>query len=270
VPITEIQTTRSTVGWYAQTPEQELQELSGGPPPYAGPSLNPAVDGYVLTAEGNIVHSRATLRFRIEDPIRYVFDFTSASNAVVNALNNALIHTAASYSVDQILTSDKAGFQGAVGRRFEQLAAAQNLGVAVEQCTVQSREPRQLAEAFARVNIASQNRSKQLNDARSDAQKLVNQASAEAQRIVNLAESSRTLAVTNLAADVDRFRKLLPSFERNPGLFVEQELVRVMASALTNVQTKVLLPGPVAGKSPELRLLLSPPEPSKPATATTP
>ena len=103
VPIAEIQKVTSTAGWYATTPEQELAGTE--PPP--GLSLNPAVDGYALTADGNIVHTRATLSYRIEDPIRHVFDFVNASNAVQNALDNALLYTAARFKVDDILTHDR-------------------------------------------------------------------------------------------------------------------------------------------------------------------
>jgi len=77
ISITGIQRVNSTVGWYFTTPEQEL---AGFEPP-AGPSLNPAADGYALTADGNIVHTRATLTYRINDPIGYVFNFVNASNA---------------------------------------------------------------------------------------------------------------------------------------------------------------------------------------------
>src|SRR5271154_1011761 len=74
IPITEIQKVTSDNGWYLTTPEAEL---SGEEMP-AGPSLNPAVDGYVITADRNIVHSRATLSYHIEDPIKYVFNFAAA------------------------------------------------------------------------------------------------------------------------------------------------------------------------------------------------
>src|SRR6266404_5407439 len=50
VSITGIQRVTSTVGWYATTPEQEL----AGSEPMPGPALNPAQDGYALTADGNI------------------------------------------------------------------------------------------------------------------------------------------------------------------------------------------------------------------------
>src|SRR5476651_2194319 len=103
IPITEQQIISSTVGWYMTTPEAEL---SGEEMP-AGATLNPAIDGYVLTADRNIIHTRATLRYHIDDPIRAVFGFAGdtnftyslagVSNAVQNALNNALLHTAASF-----------------------------------------------------------------------------------------------------------------------------------------------------------------------------
>src|SRR5882724_11901131 len=57
VSITGIQRVTSRSGWYAVTPEQEL---AGTEPPVGG-TLNPAVDGYALTADGNVIHTRATL-----------------------------------------------------------------------------------------------------------------------------------------------------------------------------------------------------------------
>src|SRR5271167_1761911 len=68
IPITEIQKVSSSIGWYAVTPEQEL---SGNLPP-PGPSLVPGVDGYVITADRNIIHTRATLYYQVDNPVRYV------------------------------------------------------------------------------------------------------------------------------------------------------------------------------------------------------
>src|SRR5437870_5957745 len=70
IPVTQIQSVSSTIGWYAINPD--------GTESYEGGSLNPAIDGYALTADGNIIHARAVLRYRIHNPIRYHFDFASA------------------------------------------------------------------------------------------------------------------------------------------------------------------------------------------------
>src|SRR6516162_2280812 len=105
VPISAIQKVNSSVGWYATTPEQELVGTEESSLPVTYP-LNPLVDGYVLTSDRNIIHTRATLTYHISDPVTYVFNFVNASNAIQNALNNALIHVASTFKVDDILVSD--------------------------------------------------------------------------------------------------------------------------------------------------------------------
>jgi membrane protease subunit HflK len=253
IPITEIQRVSSTIGWYAVTPEQELS----GTEPLAGGSLNPAVDGYVITADTNIVHTRATLYYHIEDPIRYVFDFVDASNATQNALNNALLYTAAHFNVDEILTRDVAGFRDAVLQRATDLAEQEQLGVVIDQCDVESRPPRQLQDVFAKVTTARENRNKVLNNARNYENQVLSQAGAQATTIVSEAESARTRYVESLAAEAKRFQGLLPKYRTNPGLFEQQTLVQTMGQVLTNVQDKIFLPERIDGKPRELRLLLN-------------
>ena len=128
IPITEIQKISSNNGWYFTTPEAELS----GEEMMAGASLNPAVDGYVITADRNIIHTRATLYYHIEDPIRFVFDFTNAPATVQNALDNALLFTAARFNVDDILTRDVAGFREAVQQRVTELVEREQVGVSID------------------------------------------------------------------------------------------------------------------------------------------
>ncbi|MFZ1074654.1 MAG: protease modulator HflK [Verrucomicrobiia bacterium] len=258
IPITEIQKVTSSVGWYATTPEQEL---SGEELP-AGSSLDPAVDGYAITADRNIIHTRATLYFHIEDPISYVFDFASASNAVKNALDNALLYTAARFKVDDILTRDVAGFHDAVLQRVSSLTDQEQLGIVVDNCEVQSIPPRQLQEVFARVTTARENRNKLLNDAHSYENQVTNSASAQAVTIINEAATASANYVTNLTAEAERFGELRPQFENNPSLFVQQTLVQAMGQVLTNVEIWIE-PTADSGKNMEVRLMLNrePPQP---------
>jgi membrane protease subunit HflK len=225
------------------------------------------IDGYVLTADGNIVHSRATLNYRISDPIRHVFGFTNASTVVTNALDNALLATAAQFNVDDILTRDVTGFKDAVRRRVTDLLDREQVGVSVEQCYVESRPPRQLKEKFAEVLKAEVTRNQKLDEARSYENQVVSRASAEATGRVNIAESERTRLVQSIAAEAERFKGLLPNYERNPKLFVQQNLVQTMTRVLTNVTDKIYLPTSADGKPIELRLLLNR-EPPKPKTET--
>ena len=275
IPITEIQKVSSTVGWFLTTPEMEL----AGTEPPAGPSLNPQIDGYVVTADRNIIHTRATVSYHIDDPRTAIFNFASGtnqqfnlggvSNAVQNAVNNALILTAARFNVDDILTRDIAGFQDAVQQRVGELAEREHLGVAIDQVQVQSVAPRQLKDVFAMVTTARQNRDKLINDALSEQNRIASQAGAAAASITNAAESARTRYVTAIESDATAFTELLPKYESNPNLFAQLELAKAMTQILTNVQDKIFLPQRADGKPREFRLQLNR-EPPQPKSAANP
>ncbi|HEX3856036.1 MAG TPA: protease modulator HflK [Verrucomicrobiae bacterium] len=262
IPITEIQKISSNNGWYFTTPEQEL---SGEEIP-AGPSLNPAIDGYAITADRNIIHTRATLYYHIEQPIDFVFNFASASNTVQNALDNALLFTAAKFNVDDILTRDVDGFREAVQQRVGEIVEQAQLGIVIDNCEVQSIPPRQLQEVFSMVTTARENRNKLLNDAHSYENQVLNQSGAQATSVTNAAAAERVRYVESITAEAKRFGDLLPQYKLNPNLFEQMTFVQAMETAFTNVQDKIYLPQRADGKPRELRLMLNrePPQP-KPA-----
>jgi len=253
IPISEIQKVASTIGWYAVTPEQEL---SGNLPP-PGPSLVPGVDGYVITGDRNIIHVRATLYYQVDNPIRYVFDFTSASNSVQNALNNAVLETAARFKVDDILYSDIAGFQDAVEQRVSDLVDREQLGITVKQCSVDRTPPRQLKEIFDQVTEARQNQIKVLDDAHSTENQVTNSAEAQGAAILSEAIYARSNYIAAVQADAKAFSDLLPKYQVNPDLFKQQKLVQVMGDSLTNADFKAYLPTTANGEPVELRLMLN-------------
>ena len=266
VSITGIQYGSSTAGWYATTPAQE----AAGTEPPPGASLNPANDGYVVTADGNIIHSRARVAFHISDPIRYLFGFADASKAITNALDTALVYAAAHYNVDDILTRDIIGFREAVQRHFTALAQSQNLGITVEQCTVQSIPPRQqqVKDAFANVLKAEVTRSKVLNEAHSYENQVLSKANADAASRINQAESERVQRVNEVASRAEQFKALLPNYSANPKLFVQQRLTETLGRVLTNVQDKILVPEDADGSRMEMRYLFNRelPKPKQEAT----
>jgi membrane protease subunit HflK len=265
IPITEIQSVDSTVGWYAMTHEQEIAYKTAGIEPPASASLNPAMDGYAITADRNIIHIRATLNYHIEDPIRYVFEFTNAGNTVQNALNNALLYTAARFNVDDILTRDVAGFRDAVLQRVNDLTEREQLGIVIDNCVVQSIPPRQLRDVFSQVTTARENRNKLLNDAHSYESQVLIQAGAQATSITNAAAANRARYVESITAEAKRFNDLLPKYESNPNLFVQQTFLQTVGQVLTNAE-KWIQPTANNGKSMEVRLMLNR-EPPAPKTA---
>jgi modulator of FtsH protease HflK len=261
IPIGQVQSVSSSVGWYATTAANEAAGTE--PPPEE--SLRPGRDGYLLTSDVNMVHLRATLRYRIAEPgLRYMLDLANAPNLVQNALNNALLFAAARYKVDDALTRDQAGFREVARNRLEALVAQQKLGITELQIdNMQVIPPRQLKDAFARVSEAEVRRSKELNDARSYENQTISRARADAEARRNAGETERTRLVEFIGAEVERFTNNLPAWRSNRDLFVQQLQADALRVIYTNAQEKVILPERGSGASREVRLQINR-EPPKP------
>jgi membrane protease subunit HflK len=253
VSISGLQQAQSSVGWYATTPEEELAGTVSSAP--FGTPMNPVVDGYAITADTNIVHLRARLTYHISDPLSYVFGFVSASNAVRNTLDNALLYTASRFKIDDILARDVFGFRDAVRRRATELIQERHLGVTVEGCDVRTLAPRQLQAAFQSVIDAELRRSKVIAEARGYEIKTTNSAGAEASYRIKLAESERARFVDDISSRARQFLDLLPKYNENPSLFAQQRLAATLGAVMTNVQDKIFLPA----KPQELRIMLNRP-----------
>lgn len=277
IPISSFQKLTTRTAWYYLTPEQIRMGDEGTAYPTSG--INPAQDGYALTGDGNIVHIQASLNYHIEDPIRCVFEFANGtnaafslagvSNAVANALDNALIHTAARYKMDDLRLKDAVGFQDAVTRRLVQLVQQQKLGIAVDNCSVISREPRQLKQVFDNVLIAGQKSDSVIKDARSYEDQVLSKARSEATNRINSAANDSARTVQDVTAFAKSFSDVLPYYQSNPDLFLQQRLVKTLGNMFTNATDKMLLVEQAGGKPLELRLLLNKdPLKPKPGAAT--
>ena len=260
IPIGQIQAVTSTVGWYATTPEAELAHTE--PPP--GPSLNPAIDGYTLTADGNIIHVRATLGYRIKDPLAYAFNFLNASNVVQDILNNALLYASAHSTVDYALLSN-AGFKEKVIARVSEQIEALKLGITLGPSEVNVIAPRFVKPAFDDVLAAEQNKNTLVNKAQGDAAAVLSKARGEANALLNTGQSDRTRLLQSVAAEAKSFTNQLPEYQKNPELFRQRILTETWQKILTVAQDKFFLPERADGKPRELRLLLNR-EPQKPKT----
>jgi modulator of FtsH protease HflK len=240
IPIGQIQTVNSSVGWFAVNALGQPVDID----PLPGQGLTPVRDGYMLSGDGNIIHLAATLRYRIAEPgLRYLMDFANASNLVRNAFNNALIYAAARYSVDDILTRDQAGFREAARARLEELIERHDLGIIVDQIdNLRVLPPRQLKFAFDQVLEADVRRSKEINDARTYENQTLSRGRAEAEARKNTAAGERTRLVEFVAAEVERFTNNLPAFRANRELFQQQRKAEVLATVFTNAVETIVAP----------------------------
>ena len=253
IPLGESRTIDATNCWYQITPDMEIS----GSLPQELPSLQPGVDGYALTSDGNIVHVRATAKYRISDPLRYSFSYLDVTNILENALNNAVLHTSARYTADMVLYKDKVGFRDNVRLRFLQTIERANLGVELEPIEVQTFPPMYVRAAFNEVLEAEQVLSQTRNKAEGEAVEITRKAVGEAQATISDGITRSNMLVQAVRADAKFFTDQLAHYQKNPELFKERLLVETMTKVLAKVDDKWFLPD-AEGKAPQqLRLMLN-------------
>jgi membrane protease subunit HflK len=258
IPQQEVQTVHSSVGWY-QT--HAVLEATNQEPP-AMPYLDPANEGYALTSDTNIIHVRATLKYRVDYPEKFQFRFKDAPQMVQHALDNALIHSAARFTVDDALRLDVKGFEEAVFKRVGELVDEQGLGITLEPSTVQSIPPRWVNEAFLQTQSAAQERSTHISEAQGFADELVATSKGDAAAIVSMGRAEKLRLVSAFQSDAQFYSDLLPEYRKHPEFFKNRLRLETMSRVMTNVYEKWIFDSS-EGKSRELELMLSR-EPLKP------
>jgi membrane protease subunit HflK len=261
IPVGQSHTLVSRTGWYAVTPEEEASGQSPPPMPY----LQAGVDGYTLTGDGNIVHAKATLKYRLQTNgvAGYVFNFIQTSNVLQGLLDNSLVYASARFSADAALYRELTGFRDEVARRFQLHLEDLQIGVVVDSLDVQTTAPLAVKPDFDAVVTAQQKAGTNVSQARIYASLTTNNAIAQSSALINQGLTRSNELVKTVASDASTFQKLLPLYQENPVLFRQRLLTETMERVLTNAQEKFFVPARHDGKTRELRLQLSR-EPAKP------
>ncbi len=249
IPQGESRIIRSTTSWYLQSDA----EAAAGQPPEELDRLTPGRDAHVITADGNILHVRALLRYRLSDPVAYTFNFSDPTSLLVNCLNNAVHWAAVRTTADDALYKDIPGFQTAVRTRVAQLIEQIHLGVTIDQVEVRTEAPQFVKKSFLRVTDAEQDLNKRKNEAEGEGQKVTLEAVGEAARILDTARSASNSLVQGLAGEAQLFQDQVAEYRRSPHLVRERLRLATIERVFTNSADKWYLPSGAT----ELRLNLS-------------
>ncbi|MBL6763359.1 MAG: hypothetical protein ISQ14_00270 [Verrucomicrobiae bacterium] len=253
IPVGKSHTVKSDIGWYYESPE----DIASGNLPNPGNGLSPERDGYLLTADGNVIHARATLKYRVIDPVRHVFYYANATDVLRNILNHALLRAAAEFTAEAALYKDKIAFRESVIGHINSAMALLPMGVRLEPIDVQTSPPLKVKDSFDQVISAEQMRSEQILKAQAGARESIQLASGEAKSVIASGMIRSNQLVTSIEAEARSFEAQLPYFRKDPDLFVRRVAADSLRIVLTNANDKFFVPTRADGTSRELRIQLS-------------
>lgn len=251
-----VQTIESDSFWYYIDEARRAQ----GIPDHIPDQLDPREDGYTLSADANLLHSKWTLRYTVSDPEAFIFDYKDPNRVLKNELDHAVLASSCRFTIDQTLRTDIEAFRSEVDRRLKQRCRDLGLGVKVQRVDLTSViPPRQVQEAFDAVVAAEQERSSKILGARGYASRVGNESAGESKRLLSEARAYKEQLVSEVSASADYFTEIYDKYKRRPWITANTLLQDTVRRAMKTVDDKYMVQDDPDGKQ-EIRILLSPPQ----------
>lgn len=250
IPAERVQTLDSQTFWHARAPVlQDTESFE--------PTLRPERDGYLVSGDANLLHSRWALRFTITDPVAYHLRFADAQDTLKAELDRAVLHATARFPIDRALRTDLESLRDTVEQTLRARADAMSAGIRVQGVDLLAiAPPRQIAEAFDAVTEAAQERAQQISDARAYSVRTLNGAEGDAARIRSEGEAKRLARETDVASRADVFERIHPKWLANPDVIARTIWQDTVRRAIENADERFVVHG--TGDAREVRLHLGP------------
>jgi len=249
VPAERVQTINSTGFWYAES-------HTGNNASSIPATLNPLHDGYCISGDAGIFHSRWALRYTISDPYRYVFAFRDPQGVLSNELEHAVLKVALITPIDAALRTGREACRAAVTAELQRRCNQLQLGVSIQRVDLSAAlPPRQVKKAFDAVVEAGQERSQIISRAQAYADRTVNDAHGRAARIIAEGRAYRRDIVSRTHADADYFSKVLTKYRAHPSITARTLWQDAVRRAINSADEKYVIEPTPAGRR-QLRIII--------------
>lgn len=209
-------------------------------------------NGYLITGDQNIAMVSASVKYMISDPVSYALNVKDAS-ALINAfVSSAMVNSAASTGVDELLTSGKDEFAKAVLNEAQTKLSAVDSGITVGAIELTSVSmPNEVREVYDMVNSATVQAATLLEQARQYEAKVIPQAEADAANLVSDAKKKYSESVSAANLDLTEFYGTVKEYEENPDAVKTRIYTEKVTAAIGKIgkirvvkdgDTKIFLP----------------------------
>ena len=194
-----------------------------------------------LTGDTNLVNIRLYIRYRVKDPVEFLFCTEEPRFLVRRAAEGMLTELVGGTPVDDLLTFGKIELAQDVQQHAQELLDLYGAGLMLVFVEVEGLEPpEQVVSDFNEVKSAERERERAIVEAEGYRRDLFAQTLGEKQKILNEAEGVYATRVAAAEADTGRFLSLLAEYRQNPAVVREKLFYETMSRLLPKLQITVL------------------------------
>ncbi|NOY74624.1 MAG: hypothetical protein GXP32_02395 [Kiritimatiellaeota bacterium] len=275
IPVNQ-QTISSDSFWFYMEPGKKLDDQLLA----SSVQLTPGKDGYLFTADANIIHTAWKLFYHVSDPLKYYRSVILPSNPespndqefkdpktgnsfgtrgprtlLLATFDNVIIKTCAVTKVDDILNSPdfRNKVRDIVSKKIEEL----DIGITVDSVKMPAKTPPLGTIQAFRALIEAKLKSATLkHNAENYKVKTGNEAESQAAALLADADAYKTEIVASMRSEAKTFDAILKEYEKNPKTVLVALYSDVLSSVLKSADDIFVLRTNKHGAQ-ELRLILN-------------
>ena len=200
------------------------------------PFLKPGVDGYILTADGNIIHCESTLKYRVEDVNDFAFSVKAETmdENLTALMDNSVLKAASKLKMEEVL--DKKDLIADSKLYLQKQIDELGLGVRVELLDLKIIVPRQVEDDRQEVTKAMQDAARVMSEADLYVRKSLDLAESRASKIKSDAEVWKTKMMSRAEADLKILNDLAESYKKDPERVKEMLLRDAIVEITPNLE----------------------------------
>jgi membrane protease subunit HflK len=191
----------------------------------------------MLTQDGNIVHVKIQVQYRIADLKNFLFNVVSPTETLHQAASSSLRQIVGQMNLDPILTTGREDLAQRVTELLQKTLLSYQSGIEVREVTLQSSKPPEAVTlAFDDVIKATEDQKRYINQAEAYAKKRVLTAQGEVSRITQEADAYRYAAVAQATGATAQYLALLRPYQAAPAVTRERLYLDTVTEVLKNTQ----------------------------------
>jgi modulator of FtsH protease HflK len=174
-------------------------------------------ESLMLTGDLNVIDVQWIIQYRIEDPIRYLFQVRDAPKTIRDITEAVMRRVVGNRLGSDVLTVGRVAVSSKAKEEIQQILSAYETGVRLVTVELQDVTPPDTVKpAFNEVNEARQDKERTINQAQEQVNREIPKAGGEAARSISEAEGYAIERVNRARGEATRFQAILAEYQQAP------------------------------------------------------
>lgn len=212
-------------------------------------------ESLMLTGDLNIILVEWVVQYRIQDPIRYLYQQREPDRTLRDISESVMRRVVGNRIGSDVLTVARVEISQQARDEIQEIMDSYNSGLNI--ITVELQDvvpPANVQPAFNEVNEARQERERMINEANKQANQQIPRAEGEAQRVVADAQGYATERVNHALGETARFQAIYQEYQSVPDVTRSRLYLETLTEVLPNIGSILMVQEANVGPLPLLNI----------------